>query len=251
MQSAYRYTPGHELTPRNRKPARHTLKAWYLHQLHWQFLSVAAVLYLVLFHHLVTTFRFLSFRFLFSLLALGMIARILLVPCFHLLKGYISPPWRLTLSLSFTLILFVATSSIWISHWGAKKTPPAVATPSLQSRKPPDGIPFPTSEPPRNTQQAKPAMSGTQTQISHHHTTQPAFSVVEFQLIPYARVYDVSAGSPRFLVETHYKTVQVESGRRVLRFDYQGRSYTMTIFLRASERHVMFVDMHTGRYHIK
>jgi hypothetical protein len=166
MQSAYRYTPGHELTPRNRKPARHTLKAWYLHQLHWQFLSVAAAVYLLLFHHLVTTFRFLSFRFLFSLLALGMIARILLVPCFHLLKGYISPPWRLTLSLSFTLILLVATCSIWISHWGAKKTPPAVTTPSLQSRKPPDGIPSPASESPRNTQpQTRPNNSGKQSQI--------------------------------------------------------------------------------------
>ena len=264
MQSVYQYTHGHELTPRSRKPARRSLKAWYLNQLHWQFFIIASSIYFALIYELEAKFKAFSLQFLISLLVLCLVARIFLTPSFYVLKGYISHPWRLSLSLIFSLTIVAAISSIWILHLGSENPHSVVANVSPKPK------PTPLEENPTPIEHAKPVITppvaapvprvpdqltrptpSAKSSTAYTSSKQPLFSIIEFQLVPYARVYDVSAGSPKFLIETHCKALRMESGRRVFRLDYENKSYKVPIVLKASERHVLFFDMHTGRYQLR
>ena len=70
-------------------------------------------------------------------------------------------------------------------------------------------------------------------------------SMVEFKLIPYARVYDVTNRKkvPEFLFESHYRLMRLEPGVYVFRFDYGNRRSWRNVKVEGLQKCRVSVDL--------
>jgi len=68
---------------------------------------------------------------------------------------------------------------------------------------------------------------------------------VEFKLVPYARVYDVTnrKGAPEFLFESHYKLLRLERGVYLFRFDYGNRTSWRKVRVEGSQKCTVTLDL--------
>jgi hypothetical protein len=179
----------------------------------WQFLIATILLYSVASIHVIRKYGHSSPQFVFALILMGLVTGFIVIPYLRELRGPVSIFRKTILSLMFSLSIILTPMSLFISVRYRETT--TVAAPSRPSPV-------------------------------------PVFVVVEFRLIPYARVYDVTdKRAKRFLLESHYKEVKLRQGRHVLRFDYGNRSYTKTINAPNSGRYVLFFDLRAGRFHFK
>ena len=83
------------------------------------------------------------------------------------------------------------------------------------------------------------------TEVSSHTSTGSALVKIEFKLVPYASVYDVTETKkePRFLFESHYKILKFKPGVYVFRFDYAKRTEKRKVDLTGSLDCVVLVDL--------
>jgi uncharacterized membrane protein len=179
----------------------------------WQFLIATILLYSVATIHVIRKYGHSSPQFVFALILMGLVTGFIVIPYLRELRKPLSVFRKIMLSLMFSLSIILTPMSLFISV--AYRETTTVAAPSRSS----------------------PAL---------------VYVAVEFRLIPYARIYDVTdSRAKRFLLESHYKEVRLKQGRHVLRFDYGNKSHTRTINVRNPGRYVLFFDLRAGRYHFK
>ncbi len=69
--------------------------------------------------------------------------------------------------------------------------------------------------------------------------------IVEFRLVPYARVYDVTNGeiAPEFLFESHYEVLRLDRGVYHFRFDYGNRTSWKQVRVARTQKCMVTVDL--------
>ena len=230
MASVYDHEMGNELTRSSRKPIRGSFPSLYLQWLHFQFLGVAIVLIGLVYIWLVRGEGIFSVEFFIFALVMPFAVRFLVLPCFHILKGHLSPSKRLIVSLSFSGIILATMLSPLFFIWGDD------AYSFIQEKI--------ASVSRHSSPHSSPSSSSAIVPVSQG-------SDVEFRLVPYARVFDASdqGSSPVFLLESHLKTVRLNRvGEYTFRFDYMGNVYTQKITITSSGNYVLFFDMRSGQF---
>ena len=226
MASIYDHEMGNELTRGSKKPIRDSFPSLYLQWLHFQFLGVAIVLIGLAYIWFVRGEGIFSVKFFIFALISPFTIRFLVIPCFHILKGHLPPKKRLIMSLSFSGIILTAMLSPLYFIWGDDAysfIQEKIASVSRHSSPPSSSAIVPVSQ----------------------------GSDVEFRLVPYARVFDVSdeGSSPVFLLESHLKTIRLNRvGEYTFRFDYMGNVYTQEIEIATPGNYVLFFDMRSGQF---
>ena len=223
MASVYDYEVGNELTQNSRKPIRKSIKSLYLQILHWQFLGVILVSNILFYFLYLKGKGLFSYNFFLYALILPFAIRLLIAPFFHLLKGYLPPKKRLILSLCFSgvILAFLVFS---IVHYFEGDTYSSIKDKVCS--------------------------------VPRYFSSFSIFSTVEvseveFRLIPYARVFDVSdkKSDPKFLLESHHKSIRFERiGEYILRFDYMGNIYTKDIEIKSSGNYILYFDMRQNHF---
>ena len=237
MASVYDYEPGNELTRGSKKPIRRSFQSLYLQALHWQFLGVALVFLGLVYIFFVRGEGIFSISFFVYALITPFVARFFIVPCFHVLKGHLPPKKRLIVSLSFSGIILAAMLSPLFFIWGDDAysfIQEKIASASKRSSNS-STIPSPSAN--DFSEKSSPPIA--------------MVSEIEFRLVPYARVFDVSdeGSSPVFLLESHLKTIRLNRvGEYTFRFDYMGNVYTQKIEITSSGIYVLFFDMRSGQF---
>lgn len=242
MKSVYDFEVGSELTKSTRRPARKSFKSRYFQALHWQFL-IAFIIFLIIAERvLIKTFGIFSYPFVASPVIFLFLCY-LAVPIFNILKAYHAPRTRKILSFLFTFLIVIGTTTtipfdvtkiFSIPIFNVRKRYDQTQHKSYSSN---DRISTST----RNYHSSK----------NDHISTSamaPVYCSVEFQITPFASVHDITdENSPRFLFESHYKTIQLKRGRHILRFDYDGTSYTVELLIRSTSGHVFYFDIQTEK----
>lgn len=216
MASVYDHEMGNELTRSSRKPIRNSFPSIYLQSLHWQFLGVAIVIIGLAYILFVRGEGIFSVEFFIYALIIPFAVRFLIIPCFHILKGYLPPKKRLIISLSFSIIILAAMLSPLFFIWGD------------------DAYSFIQEKIASVSKYSSPSSPSSSSAIVPESQASNPYkgSDVEFRLVPYARVFDASdeGSSPVFLLESHLKTVRLNrAGEYTFRFDYMGNVYTQKI----------------------
>ena len=246
MRSAYEYENNAELTQRSQKPARKSIKSAYLHLLHWQFLIVVIIFYVLAGTWIVYQYGVLSIHYIMYIIFMALAFRIIVVPCFHVLKGYMATTTRIILSLLLSMLLFALPVFSW-SLW--KHGTAQTQNRGLGQTKP-DGIFQPKTN---AVGQSKPEIKRSPVTTEKRNIiswSQPLpLSYVEFKLIPYARVFDITNHSrPKFLLDSHYATVRMRKGGHRLLFEYSNKRYELFINVDGHEKYTLFFDLNKGQY---
>ena len=185
--------------------ALNNLKSGYLGILHWQFLVAVGLLCCTTCFVVIKTYGAISYQFFGAIAAMALLVVFVFRPYFDYLRTTVSPFQRAALSLVFSLAILASPLSIWLSG----------------------------------------KHEGTTTERLSHASTGSALVGIEFKLVPYARVYDVTEKqrAPRFLFESHYKILRFKPGVYVFRFDYANRTEKREVNLTGSQDCVVFVDL--------
>ena len=184
--------------------ALNNLKSGYLGILHWQFLVAVGLLCCTTCFVVIKSYGAISYQSFGAITAMVLLGLFVFRPYFEYLRTPVSAFQRVALSLVFSLAILASPLSIWLSGKHA----------------------------------------GTTTEVPSHTSAGSALVDVEFKLVPYARVYDVTETkrAPRFLFESHYKILRFKRGVYVFRFDYANRSEKREVDLTGSQDCVVFVD---------
>ena len=246
MRSAYEYENNAELTHRSQKPARKSIKSGYLHLLHWQFLIVVIVLYVLAGTWIIYHYGVLSLHYIISIIFMALTFRILVVPCFHILKGYMAATTRMILSLVLSMLILTLPVFSW-SLWeqGVDQTQNnAVGQAELdrtsQAKNKAVG---------KNKTEIKRSPETTLKKNTNFWSQSSPLSHVEFKLIPYARVFDITDHSrPKLILDSHYATVRMKKGGYRLQFEYGNKRYQLYIHVGDNEKYTLFFDLNRGLY---
>ena len=183
--------------------ALNNLKSGYLGILHWQFLVAVGLLCCTTCFVVIRSYGAISYQFFGVIAAMVLLGLFVFRPYFEYLRTTISPFQRAALSLVFSLAVLASPLSIWLSG----------------------------------------KHQGATTEVSSHASTGSALVGIEFKIVPYARVFDVTEGAPRFLFESHYKILRFKRGVYVFRFDYANRTEKREVDLTGPQDCVLFVDL--------
>ena len=185
--------------------ALNNLKSGYLGILHWQFLVAVGLLCCTTCFVVIKSYGAISYQFFGAITAMVLLGLFVFRPYFEYLRTTISPFQRAALSLVFSLAILASPLSIWLSGKHGRAT----------------------------------------TEVPTYTSAGSALVSIEFKLVPYARVYDVTETekAPRFLFESHYKILRFKPGVYVFRFDYAKRTKKRKVDLTGSKECVVVVDL--------
>jgi len=199
-----------------RRPVRNQLSVRYLSILHWQFLGLFLLVMGISAGFLGTGFGWTSWQMVLFLVGTVVVARVMIVPVFNILRGYMTPRTRWILSfLCSGLILITSFSLIFSGH--------------IPDNFDDSGI------------------------IPFFDTGQSLYGGgsgnVIFQIIPYAKVYDISIpGEERFLFESHYKKEMLDPGHHDLRFVYGKKTMDISVHIDDARSCILKVNMRANKY---
>lgn len=249
MRSVYDYEIGTELTRRSRRPIRKGIKSRYLQALHWQFIASALLISILALIKAVKIYGIFNYRISLILLFIIIIARVLILPTFQILKGHLSSRLRLILSVCLSIFLLIIPIFVWISN---SEKAIAIHFPSSNTQESSNDISHKIlDDRPESVNSIQIIRDIPKKHIEPPPVAPPVYKTVEFKLIPYASVYDqTGTDSPRFLFESHYKRFSLQTGSHFLRFEYGGRSYVLTVDIGSAKSYTLFFNLRTGQYNI-